>query len=227
MRHIPLQIGLIGSKGKLGKAIALLLEKEALTPNPNYVLQASFCRESPLDATQQVDVLIDVSTPSCLSQHLNLAQKAGLPIVIGTTGHQDLSLFQTAALHIPVFYAPNFSLGFCLLKQLALKLVESAPSLVQIDLTETHHTQKKDAPSGSALLLKEALSSQTSLPLSIESIREGEVIGQHSLSVRFGQEEISLCHTVHDRITFAQGALKAAAFLAKAQVGLYGMEHLI
>lgn len=197
-----LKVGLIGHLGRLGQAIGAL--------HPVIPIDKGAPRTG-IDC----DVIIDVSSPAALIENL-AAQK---PIVIGTTGHLDLKPIRGAAQHVPVFYAPNFSLGAALLKRLSQYVVKHF--IGEIDLIETHHTQKKDAPSGTALQLARDLPN-----VHIHSIRSGNVIGEHTLIFNNDEERLTLSHNVHTRAAFAKGALAAAHFIVKQAPGLYGMDNL-
>lgn len=199
---MDLKIGLIGASGRLGKVIATL---HPITP---------ITRTTPRQ-NLNCDILIDVSSSDALLTNLS-AQK---PIVIGTTGHKTLQPIQEAAKHLPIFYAPNFSLGMALLKKLSLIVHQNFPS--DIDLIEKHHKEKKDSPSGSALLLAQHLPNAK-----IHSVRSGKIIGEHTLTFNTPEESITLSHQVHNREAFARGALAAARFLVGKPPGLYTMEHL-
>lgn len=197
-----IKIGLIGPHGRLGKAIAALEEVIPIT------------RTTPRK-NLNCDVLIDVSSPLSLLENLSAMK----PIVIGTTGHSDFSIIEQAAKTLPIFYAPNFSLGIALMRKVAAEIATRFPS--DIDLIETHHTQKKDAPSGTALLL-----SKIAPNTRIHSIRSGKIIGEHTLLFNTAEERITLSHETHSRDAYARGALAAAHFLAHKPPGLYGMDNL-
>lgn len=196
------KIGLIGAEGRMGKTIAAL--------HPIVPITRTTPRSS-LDC----DILIDFSSHQALLENLS----ANKPIVIGTTGHLDFTPIHKAALHLPIFYAPNFSLGAALLNKLALLTSQHFPS--DIDIIETHHTQKKDTPSGTALHLAKNLAHAR-----IHSLRSGKVIGEHTLIFNNGDERLTLSHEVHSREAFARGALAAARFLYNKPPGLYTMDHL-
>lgn len=200
---MPLKIGLIGANGRMGKAIASLQPIIPITRTTP---------RTPLNC----DVLIDFSSP--LALHQNLA--ANKPIVIGTTGHLDLSPIEQAAKHLPIFFAPNFSLGAAILNRLATLVASRFPA--DIDIIETHHTQKRDAPSGTALQLAKNLPNAH-----IHSIRSGKTIGEHTLIFNNAEERLTLSHQVHTREAFARGALAAAHFLIGKPPGLYDMDNLI
>lgn len=200
---MAIKIGLIGAEGKMGKAIA------ALHPILPVAKQAP---RMPLDC----DVLIDVSSHKALLENLFINK----PMVIGTTGHLNLAPIEEASKNLPIFYASNFSLGAAILNHLAAFIAKHFPS--DIDLIEMHHTEKKDAPSGTALHLIKNLSNAK-----IHSIRSGNIIGEHTLIFNNADERLTISHQVHSREAFARGALAAAHFLVGKPPGLYGMDHLL
>lgn len=200
---MAIKIGLIGAQGRLGKAIAEL--------QPILPITRSTPRRS-LDC----DVLIDVSSPAALLENLS----ANVPIVIGTTGHLDFTPIEQASKRLPIFYSPNFSLGIALLRKIGAEIARRFPS--DIDLIETHHAQKKDTPSGTALQL-----AQIAPNVHIHSLRSGKVVGEHMLIFNTAEERITLSHEVHSREAYARGALAAARFLVGKPPGLYGMDNLL
>lgn len=197
-----IKIGLIGAQGRMGKAIAAL--------HPIIPITRSTPRLN-LDC----DVLIDVSSHQALLENLS----ARKPIVIGTTGHPNLIPLEEAAKHFPIFYAANFSLGIALMNKLAAQISRYFPS--DVDLIETHHSEKKDSPSGTALHLVKNFSNAR-----IHSIRSGKIIGEHTLIFNNAEERLTLSHQAHSRDAFARGALAAARFLIGKPPGLYGMDNL-
>ena len=199
---MSVKIGLIGAEGRLGKAISQLY--------PVFPIGKTTPR-TPLDCA----VLIDVSSHKALLENLS----AKRPIVIGTTGHLDLSPIEEASRHFPIFFAANFSLGAAILNRLVTMVAKHFPS--DVDLIEMHHTGKKDAPSGTALhLIKNVKEAK------IHSIRSGNAMGEHTLIFNNAQERLTLSHQVHSREAFAKGALAAAHFLIGKPPGLYTMDNL-
>jgi 4-hydroxy-tetrahydrodipicolinate reductase len=213
---LHLKVGLIGAEGRLGKEIAALHPPSAL-----------FTRTTPASLHPEVDLYLDVSNKEALEHNLSVAIAAQKPIVIGTTGHQDLSQMLEASTKIPVFYTPNFSLGMALMKKISAELARKFYREADIDLLETHHTQKKDTPSGSALLLAQTIRENHPSPVRIHSLRSGQIPGQHTLFFNTAEEKLTLSHEVHHRAVFARGALEAAFFLAKQPPGFYGMDELL
>jgi dihydrodipicolinate reductase len=172
------------------------------------------------------DLFIDVSLAEGLEERL----KYGRPMVIGTTGFSaaQRALMEEAARKVPIFYTSNFSLGMAVLKKLARDLAHLFPEGMRMEITETHHAGKKDAPSGSALSLAETIQKiQPGVEIPIESIRLGEVIGEHMLRFILPEEKIQLSHEALSRRAFAQGAIASARFLLKKPPGLYGMDELL
>jgi 4-hydroxy-tetrahydrodipicolinate reductase len=199
---MDIKIGLIGAEGKLGKAIQALY--------PVIPISRTTSRKN-----LACDVLIDVSSPDALLENLS----AKKPIVIGTTGHKDFSLIEKAAKELPIFYSANFSLGIALMRKMIEQIKENFPS--EVELIETHHTQKKDTPSGTALLLAKSLPHAK-----IHSIRQGDLMGEHTLIFKQEEETLTLSHSVQSRKVFARGALAAAKFLIHQPPGLYTMDNL-
>jgi 4-hydroxy-tetrahydrodipicolinate reductase len=212
-KNSRLHIGLIGASGRLGSAI------QSLAAQDSTLLLTPYTREQPVKIDPNIDLYLDVSTPLSLPESLAAALKAQKPIVIGVTGH-TLSL-ESAAKSIPIFHAPNFSLGMALMEKCAKLLASNF--CADIDLVEAHHKTKKDAPSGSALRLKEAVGKN----VTVHSIRAGHIVGHHTLYFNTPEESITLTHEAHSKEVFAKGALAAARFLLGKPPGLYTMESLV
>ena len=239
-------IGILGASGRLGKAVAVeILQNPQISLGPLIVHKRSshigsdlglLLGQAPLGIlfstapAQQVDAWIDVSLPSGLQERLALFGEQMKPVVIGTTGfsEEDLEGIQDLSERVPLIYAPNFSLGMALMQRLAEEAARHFPLSTQIDLVETHHCQKQDAPSGSALLLAKAIQREVPgrLPVSIHSIRSGKILGQHALLFNTGEERLTLIHEIDSRDAFVKGALEAALFVLSQPPGLYGMQDL-
>jgi 4-hydroxy-tetrahydrodipicolinate reductase len=212
-----LAIGLIGAKGRLGKAISAI-ESQGIR------IAAAYTRENPPCPAAKVDLFLDVSTVDAIRCNLEAALAIKKPIVIGTTGHADLERMRSASQIIPVFYSANFSLGMALMHKMAEELARRFQS-TSIELFETHHREKKDAPSGTALMLARTI--EKIHPVKIQSIRTGEAVGKHELHFQGFDESISLIHEAMSRDAFARGALMASRFLAVQSPGFYTMDDLI
>lgn len=196
----------------MGKRVVSLLKEDA-----------SFSLE---ESIEKADVVIDFSSPLALKENLIQALVHKKPIVIGTTGHssENVEEIKKASSEIPVLFSPNFSftLAACIEAiSLLSKLLKTACS---VEIIEKHHLKKKDSPSGTALALANCTVSNKEI--SIRSLREGEVIGEHTVIFRCPGEKIEISHVVEDRDVFAKGALKASYFLTEQPVGLYNVKDL-
>ena len=202
-------VGIIGGAGRLGSEVAKLCEKKVLVQ-----------KNTPLEKIiETIDVFLDVSTADTISSYLPLLIKHQKGVVIGSTGHHTatLALIKNATKKIPVLLAPNFSKGIYLLKKL-LSSLPLSPSKIE----ETHHVQKKDAPSGTAKAIKALFDED----VPITSHRKGEVFGDHTITFALPGEEIHLTHHASSRELFARGAVDAISFLSQKEKGLYTMEQV-
>lgn len=195
-------------------------------------------------AFQKGDALIDFSFPSATARHATLAAELKKPIVIGTTGLNpaEQESVRKAAVRIPVVWAPNMSLGVNLL----FAMVKKAAGILgdyNIEIIETHHRHKKDAPSGTALRLAETAAIARGLKLDnvaahgrqgmvgerpeaqigIHAVRAGDVVGDHTVLFAADGERLELTHRASSRDCFALGALRAAEWVVERKPGLYSM----
>ena len=195
------------------------------------------------DVAEDCDVLVDFSHHSATKNVLDFALLRGIPVVIATTGQTDeeKSMIEEASRHIPVFCAGNMSIGIALLVSLVKTAVKTFPD-ADVEIVETHHNQKLDVPSGTALMIahgvEDAREGSTLCigrhengkkkpnEVGIHSLRLGNVVGEHEVHINTGNETITLRHEAHSRSLFADGALVAARFLAKCDAGLYTLASL-
>lgn len=196
------------------------------------------------DPPEDAEVLIEFTTPDATVEHLSYRK----PAVIGTTGLSDeqRAKVEGAAGSVPIVLAPNTSVGINLLREVVRDLSKKLGSGYDIELVEAHHRNKKDAPSGTALLLareaaagrgrkleevavygREGASPRREGDIGIHAIRGGAVVGEHRLTFYGGGEEIEVSHRSLSRSTFAAGALRAARFVARAEPGLYSMQDVL
>lgn len=196
------------------------------------------------DFDGSADVIIDFSHHTAVDALLSYAEKNALPVVIATTGHdeQEKRRIHTAAERIPIFLSANMSLGVAALVAFAKRAAELFPE-ADIEIVETHHTAKLDAPSGTALQIangicqvrphatvhcgRVGMEKRTKDEIGIASLRLGKVVGIHEVIISTGKETLTLKHEAHDRSLFAEGALAAAAYLIKQPAGLYTVEDLV
>ena len=220
-----IKLVVIGSTGKMGKRILSLIEKD-----PSLTLAASAHRGSPLEeAIAQGDAVIDFSLPEGTEQALRAALKQKKPLIIGTTGLRERQNeeIRNASKIIPIVYASNMSLGINLLWNLIEKAAKVLPKDFQVQVTETHHIHKKDKPSGTAKTIGKILEGVRGGKISIESIREGEVIGDHKILFSSSLEDLEIFHHAKDRDIFAKGAVAAARWIIGKKPGLYSMKDVL
>lgn len=238
------KIGIIGSEGRMGQAIAQVLA-EAGHECAGGVDKG----QSPVDLAQSSDALVDFSAPVALVENLAAAQAAGIPILIGTTGlgERELGAIDAAVAHIPVLQTGNTSLGVTLLAHLVEEAAARLGPDWDIEVLEMHHRMKVDAPSGTALLLGEAAAGARGITLAdhtesgrdghtgrraegaigFAALRGGTVAGEHSVIFAGEQERITLSHSAENRMIFARGAVKGAAWLIGKPPGRYGMKDVL
>lgn len=191
-----------------------------------------------------VDCIIDFSHHSVTPALLDFAVENQLPLVLCTTGHteDEIELIHKAADDIPLFYSGNMSLGVALLIELAKTAAAAFPE-AEIEIIEKHHDRKVDAPSGTALMLANAIcevrpelhancgrsgqGKRASDEIGIHSIRMGNIVGEHEVIIGTGSQTISLKHEAHNRALFAEGAIAAAAYLTSQSAGLHDMKSML
>jgi 4-hydroxy-tetrahydrodipicolinate reductase len=192
----------------------------------------------------EADALIEFTTPQATVAHLSY----GRPVVIGTTGLSEAQLMQVeeAAKSVPVVLAPNMSVGVSLIREVVRELSEKLGSSYDIEVVETHHRNKVDAPSGTARLLawaaaegqgkdldevavygREGRAPRKEGEIGIHALRGGAVVGEHRVIFYGSGEEVEVVHRALSRRTFAAGALRAASFVAAANPDLYSMRDVL
>jgi len=209
----------------LGKDLGEVLERGRLGLQITDQLAAAF---------KDADVLIDFTRPDATLANLALAAKLKKAVVIGTTGLDERGREAVAAASraIPIVFSPNMSLGVNLLFELAQLAAERLGPEYGVKIVEAHHQHKKDAPSGTAKRLQEVIGGVRhgwglGKDVPCESIREGEIVGDHTVTFSGKFEVLELTHRALNRDVFALGALKAAAFVAKQPAGLYDMSDVL
>ncbi len=198
---------------------------------------------------KNADGLIDFSSPEGIRQSVELCVKAGIPIVIGTTGvkPEDEKYIAEASKKIPVIFSPNMSIGANFLFELARLAAQKLNSGYDIEIVEAHHRLKKDAPSGTAKKIAQVISEAKGWDLKkvarygregvtgergkdelgIHVIRAGEIVGDHTVIFSGAGETVELVHKAHSRDAFAKGALKALQFLVGKKPGTYTMADVL
>ena len=234
---------LCGANGAMGKLIDGILGSEV-------VGRVSIDGENGAARTFEelgeitADVLIDFSHHTAISDVISYAKKTGCAVVVGTTGHtaEEKELIFSAAKEIPVFYSGNVSLGIAVLCRLAKQAAAYFPD-ADIEIVEVHHTRKVDAPSGTALMLFNAVKEvrpdatpncgragegkRAKEEIGISSLRMGNVVGIHEVHICTGTQTLTLKHEASTRAMLADGAVDAARFMMGKGAGLYNMENIL
>lgn len=195
------------------------------------------------DVKEQADILIDFSHHSATDKVLAFALDRKMPTVIATTGQTDeeKAAIEAVSRKIPLFYSGNMSIGIALLVSLVKTAVQVFPD-ADIEIVETHHNQKLDVPSGTALMIAKGIEDvrqSTTVcigrhengkrpvnEVGIHSVRMGKVVGIHEVHINTGSQTLTLKHEAHSRALFAEGALKAAEYLCEQTAGLYSVGDL-
>ena len=238
------RIGIIGSEGRMGRALVAAIGAAGET-HAGGIDQGG----DPLALARECDVLVDFSSPRALEANLDAAIAAGTPIVVGATGLEERHhfLLDNAAEHIAVLQTGNTSLGVTLLAHLVREAASRLGDDWDIEIVETHHRMKVDAPSGTALLLGEAAAEGRGIALAgasargrdgitgprepgtigFASLRGGTVAGDHSVMFLADDERIALSHMAENRAIFAKGAIRAAQWLIGRPAGRYTMPEVL
>ena len=238
------RIGIIGSAGRMGQALADAIAAAGAT------LSGGVDKGDDVSALARVsDVLVDFSAPAALEGNLDAAIGAGVPIVIGTTGLEERHhwLCDSAAESIAVLQTGNTSLGVTLLAHLVREAASRLGDDWDIEVVETHHRMKVDAPSGTALLLGQAAAEGRGIDLAshaargrdgitgarqrgdigFTALRGGSVAGDHTVHFLADDERLALSHLAENRRIFAKGAIRAAQWLIGQPVGRYTMPQVL
>lgn len=221
----PTRVALIGARGRMGQTIVDLAKDD---PKIDIVAQSDL--GDAIDAAMKdCEVAIDFSNASSIDEVCRAASQHKRALVIGTTGHspEQRALIERSAKSLPIVFASNFSVGVNALFALTRRAAEILGSEFQPQIVETHHTKKKDAPSGTAKTLGEILKAELKIDIPIESIREGDVVGEHTVTFTGPSERLELTHRAGSREIFARGALRAAEWVVGKPAGLYSMQDVL
>jgi 4-hydroxy-tetrahydrodipicolinate reductase len=182
-------------------------------------------------AMRNCDVAIDFSHAGAITEICAAALQHRKPLVIGTTGHstEQRGTIEETAQSLPIVFASNFSVGVNVLFWLTCKAAEQLGGDFDVAIVETHHKMKKDTPSGTAKTLAEVLkeTKKTKREIPIQSIREGDVVGEHTINFSGPAEHLELTHRAASREIFARGALRAAEWIISQSPGLYSMQDVL
>lgn len=246
-----IKIAVCGAGGKMGKNIAELLQGDgeailAFGVDPNAEASCVKTFKSFKEVDEKPDVIIDFSSPAALCDELEYAEKHGVPVVIGSTGFTDSQLGQikAASRETAIFRTANFSLGVNLLCELVKKAAQTLGEKFDIEIVEKHHSQKVDAPSGTALMLadsanaafdggksylngREGVCGKRGNEIGLHAVRGGTIVGEHEVMFCGEDEIITLSHSARSKKVFAAGAIKAAKWLCGKPAGMYSMQDIL
>ncbi len=248
-----IKIILHGCHGKMGKIIQQLIDKDSDMEIVAGIDQTLMDQNSfkvfayPADCNIKADLVIDFSHYSAVAGLLEYCVSSQTPVIVATTGlgSAERSLINDAATKIAVFNSSNMSLGINLIAKALLELVPTLEADFNIEIIEKHHNKKTDSPSGTALLLAEAINEACAVKkdfiygrhsksdncsiseLGIHAVRGGTIPGEHTVIFAGPDEIIEITHTALSKEIFARGALKAAKFIVTKDKGLYSMKDLI
>lgn len=236
-----------GACGRMGKEVEKIVEaSETMTVAAKIDKMAaeSGCYTDINDFSGEADIIIDFSNHLGTKDLLDYAVKNNIPTVVATTGHtpEELALIEEAGKKIAVFHSANMSLGVALLCELAVKAAATMPD-ADIEIVETHHNRKLDAPSGTALMIanaiksvrekaqyvfgREGMAKREKNEIGVHAVRRGNIVGIHEVLVSTDSQTITLKHEAHSRALFAEGAVSAAEFILGKPAGLYNMNSIV
>ncbi len=242
-----------GANGKMGKVIQSVVSTRddceiVAGVDLNTEENGSFPVYSTIfQVNEDADVIIDFTNPVLLDDLLSYSKKTGIALVLATTGYDDdqKKKIEEASKASPIFFTYNMSMGINLLSNLAKKAVEILGNDFDIEIVEKHHNQKIDAPSGTALMLADAMCEVTPSPMKYEydrhskrekrtkneigihAVRGGTIVGEHEIIFAGRDEIITLSHSARSKEIFAVGAVNAAVYMNGKPAGMYDMKELI
>ena len=235
-----------GALGRMGKEVVRLIENS--DAKHTVFEKVDIYNENGCKCIAEVkgkaDCIIDFSSHLATAEVCAYAVKTGTPAVIASTGHteEEKELIKRISEKVPVFFSANMSLGVAVLTELAKKAAEAMPD-ADIEIVETHHNRKADAPSGTALMLAGAIKQvrekanfvfgrngqckRQKDDIGIHAVRMGNIVGIHEVIVSTDTQTLTLKHEAHSRALFAEGAISAAEFLVTRGNGLYDMHSML
>ena len=247
-----MNILLNGASGKMGNEVAKTVEKiDDMQIVSGIGIEEDLSGKFPIyskteDIKENIDIIIDFSVPKATFNVLEYAKNKKIPIVIATTGFskEEIQKIEETSKEIPIFRSANMSLDINLMAKI-LKEVAKVLSNTDIEIIETHHNRKIDSPSGTAILLADAINEvleekkeydfnrmqkrepRKKSEIGFSSIRGGNIVGEHTVAFFGENETLEIKHTSYSRQVFVEGAIKAVRFLITKENGLYDMNDLI
>jgi 4-hydroxy-tetrahydrodipicolinate reductase len=221
----PVKIIICGSNGRMGQTLIVCAKSD-----PELRLVGEVDQGDDLsNIIAGCDAVVDFSVHEVTASIARLAAQQKKALVIGTTGHTEAEkqAVRDAAKPIPCVWTSNFSTGVNTLFWITAKVAEIVGPKWEAEITETHHTAKKDAPSGTAKTLQEILKKAHGKDVPAHALRIGDVVGDHTITFGTSGDRIELTHRASSRETFARGALRAAKWAVTHQPGLYDMRDVL
>jgi 4-hydroxy-tetrahydrodipicolinate reductase len=222
-----MKIAINGACGRMGLAVA----KAAADAGVEVAVRIDVVKAAGVarGLAKKVDAMVDFSTPEASLERLAECVKTRTPAVICTTGFSDAQKGEIAlaAKKIPVVFSSNMSVGVNLLFKRVPEIAKTLGASYDIDIVETHHRFKKDAPSGTAKTLAERIEAATGRKPNVHAVRSGDVVGEHRIIFGTLGDSIEIIHRASSRDIFAKGSIEAAQWAAKAKPGLYTMLDVI
>ncbi len=243
-----MKIVLVGACGRMGTEVSRLAKEKIVCGIDLFPKELPFPVYSSLnDCKQDADVLIDFSSAKGIGERLRWCFSHNVPAVLAATGYseEENNAVREYAKKLPVFQSGNFSIGIALTQYLSEKAAAFLGEDFDAEIIERHHNRKKDAPSGTALMLAEILNrgfgggkcnvygrsgnigAREKREIGIHAVRGGTIVGEHEVMFAGDDERISITHSAESRAIFARGALRAAEWLIARPSGLYGMRDML
>lgn len=245
MERERLQVLVTGANGRMGRAV-----QRVVSESPDLALVGVVDQgDDPWAIEGPIDVIVDFTTPEATLGYARFAAEKGVPIVAGTTGltAEQREELATLSTQVPMVFAPNMSVGVNVLLDVVARAVAALGPEWDAEIVEAHHRHKVDAPSGTALRLGEAVAAARGAALAdvvrlersglvgarptgeigIQTVRGGDVVGEHTVSLFGAGERIELSHRATDRAIFARGALRAARWVVGKAPALYSMADVL
>ena len=181
-----------------------------------------------LAETEVADVLMDMSSPQFFEEIVKYCKSKKVPLILASTGHSEeqIDILRELSQIVPIMHAPNLSVGINLVKKI-LNFYPLDDLANSIEIIETHHKNKLDSPSGTAIELRNLIESKNSeVKISVKSIRDEDSVGIHTIKLNMANETIEITHRANSRKIFAQGAINAVHWIKTQKPGLYSLSNI-
>ncbi|MEO0097725.1 MAG: 4-hydroxy-tetrahydrodipicolinate reductase [candidate division WOR-3 bacterium] len=235
-----IKVILIGALGKMGKVLGEAISKERDMkiiygieredhPDLNKHFYDGYLLSNLERVINECDICVEFTNPQATLEHLEIIKKAKKPFLIGTTGFtkEEMEILKSAGKEIPLLYSSNYSFGINFIFKILKEIIKILPDNYDITLIETHHKEKKDAPSGTAKRMVEIIKERKDKEIKTISLRFGDIIGKHTLIFATNGEVIEITHNALSRFAFANGVIYGIRFLVKQKSGFYLFEEII